>query len=160
MTFEEKIDKLKHKFSLQDFNDPYIYGIEILKAVERKFIRIKDIRNDLNNLRPGYALWSENIKNKTEIRSIDTTDLNQWLEKLDPNKNYWMVVPSRAHIPGKNLIFDCKPNALVAVHSIIQSSFILVDKKYNWLLSFESGEMEKTTIYKSGNGLTPFEIEP
>jgi hypothetical protein len=159
MTFEEKIDRLKHKFPSKDFKDPYIHGTEILKAVERKFIRTKDLRNDLNNLRPGYAIWSENIKNKTELRSIDTKDLNQWLEKLDPNTNYWMVIPRGSHISDKNLIFDCKPNALVALYGITQSSFYLIEKKYNWLLLFELGEMKKTMIYKSSNGPTPFEID-
>jgi hypothetical protein len=157
MTFEEKIDKLKHKFSEQDFKDPFIHGIEILKSIERKFIIAKDIRHDLNNLRPDYAKWSENIKNKIEIISIATKDLNQWLIKLDSNSNFWIVLTPGSVTSGKNLVFDCKPNALVDLYYMTQMSFFLVDKKYGWLLFFELGKMKTTTIYKSGTVPTPFE---
>ncbi len=159
MTFEEKIDRLKHKFPELDFKDPFIYGIEILKSIERKFIVTKDVRYDLNNLRPDYAKWSENIKNKIEIISIDTKDLNQWLIKLDPNSNFWIVLTPGPVTSGKNLVFDCKPNALVDLYYMTQMSFFLVDKKYSWLLFFELGKMKTTTIYKSGIGFAPFEGE-
>ena len=58
MTFEEKIDGLKHKFSSQDFNDPFVHGTEILKAIERKFIRVKDIRDDLNYYQNKKNIWN------------------------------------------------------------------------------------------------------
>src|SRR5688572_3373768 len=128
MYFEEKIDRLKRRFSDQDFKDPYLSGIEILKSIEKKFIVVKDIRYDLNNLASGYTKWSENIKNKIEIKSLDTSELPQWVKRLDPNSNFWMVLTPYSTANSK-LVFDCKPNALIELLFISRTSFSLVDKK-------------------------------
>lgn len=157
MYFEEKLDILKRHLSDQDFKDPYLSGIKILKSIEKKFIVVKDIRYDLNNLESGYTKWSENIKNKTEMKSFSTSDLPQWLKSLDPSTNFWMVVMP---YPGTNskYVYACKPNALLALLFISWKSFFLVDKKYNWLLFFELAE-GKTTIYQSGKRPLPFNVD-
>jgi hypothetical protein len=158
MFFGEKIERLKQKFSTDDFKVPFTEGTSILKSIERKFITVKDLADDLNNLRQYRSNWADNIKHKIEIRSIDLDDYHSWLEKLDPNMNYWAVIAFRNSPSAKHYVYDCKPNALIVLISIARSDFFLVDKKYNWFSYFNVNEQTKTaTIFKSGDAIIPFE---
>ena|SRR5687768_9294995 len=159
MLFEEKIERLKQKFSAEDFKVPFMEGTSILKSIERKFIAMKDLTHDLNNVGQYHSNWADNMKQKTEIRSIDLNDYSSWLEKLSPNTNYWTVLASRNLPAAKHYVYDCKPNALVALIRIARSDFFVVDKKYNWLSYFKVDEQTNTAeIFKSGNATVPFEM--
>lgn len=131
MFFEEKIERLKQKFSTDDFKVPFTEGSSILKSIEKKFITTKDTTHDLNNLGQYHSNWADNIKHKIEIRSIDLNDYSSWLEKLDPNTNYWAVIASRNLPSAKHYVYDCKPNALIVLISIARSDFFVVDKNTN-----------------------------
>lgn len=150
---------LKKKISTPDFKDPFTVGTSILKSIEKKFIATKDLARDLNNLRQYHSNWADNIKHKMEIRSIDLNDHNSWLEKLEQDTNYWIVITSRFTPSAKHHVYDCKPSALITLIGNLQSDFFVVDKKYKWLLYFKVDEHTKTaTIFKSGNTKTPFEV--
>lgn len=150
MFFEEKIERLKQKFSTDDFKVPFTEGSSILKSIERKFITVKGLY---------HSNWADNIKHKIEIRSIDLNDFHSWLEILDPNTNYWAVIASRNLPSAKHYVYGCKPNALIVLISMARSDFFVVDKKYNWLSYFKVEEETKTaTIFKSGNTIIPFEV--
>lgn len=159
MFFEEKIDRLKTKFSPADFKVPFTDGSTILKTIETKFIIIKDLNKDLNNLRQHFNNWADNIKYKVEVNSVDLNDHNAWLEKLDSNANYWMVLAYGDLQSHKHLVYDCKPNALIALYYITQNDFFVVDKKYNWFSYFQvNRQTNKATIFRSGEKMTPFEM--
>ena len=154
MHFEEKIQRLKLEFSSKDFKVPFTEGSDILKSIEKEFIIVKDLTNDLNNLRQYHSNWAESMKAKIKIKSVSLTDYKSWLDKLDPNVNYWTVITL-----AKHYVYDCKPNSLKALVSFWQDDFFIVDKKYNWLSYFEvDKKLQMATVYKSGNNQIPFEI--
>ncbi len=159
MFTNEKIDSLKKLFSSKEFRDPFTEGSAILKAIEREFILSKGLDRDLNNLNQHLNKWADNIKNKIAVKSTDLKNREEWLDKLDADKNYWMVVANRNSNSLKNRVFDCKPNAVYAVFSIIRSDFFIVDKKYQWFSYFRVDEETlHAAIFKSGIKLTPFEL--
>jgi hypothetical protein len=159
MFIDEKIDRLKKEFSPADFKVPFIEGSNILKSIEAEFISIKDLTKDLNNLGQHFNNWADNIKQKIEVNSVDLNNHNVWLDKLDSNTNYWTVIAYRNSPSLKHLVYDCKPNALIALFSITQDDFFVVDKKYKWLSYFQvNRQKNQATIYRSGEKMTPFEV--
>lgn len=158
MFLEEKIDYLKRQFSPTDFRVPFTDATRILKMIESKFIKVKDLQEDMNNLSQRFTQWSSNIKNKAEVISLPIADCSNWLDKLDPHANYWMVIITDESASAKHRVYDCKPNALAVLASITQSSFFIIDKKYRWFSFFALDRLNHTvTIYKGGSGSTPFE---
>jgi hypothetical protein len=158
MFIEEKIEWLKRSFSSVDFQVPYMQAASILKSIEREFIVAKDLNKDLNNLSQNQNHWPDNIKSIIKIKSIDMWDYTQWLAKLDSNTNYWTVLTGGRLSATKHRVYDCKPNALNSLYFLTRNDFFIVDKKYNWFTYFEIDKDNNTaTIYKGGQGLTPFE---
>ena len=158
MFLEEKIEHLKSRFPTTDFRVPFTDATDILKTIESKFIKVKDVQADPNNLRQRFSQWSNNVKNKVEVMSICIADYSNWLDKLDSHTNYWMVITTDESASAKHLVYDCKPTALAALASISQTNFFIIDKKYEWFTLFEFDNLSQTgTIYKGGNGITPFE---
>ena len=159
MFLDEKIDRLKKEFSPMDFKVPFTTGSNILKSIEAEFISIKDVSKELNNLGQHFNNWADNIKHKIEIKSVELDTHNTWLNKLDSNTNYWIVVANGNSPSFKHLVYDCKPNALIALISITQSDFFVVDKKYKWFSYFQvNRQKNQATIFKSGEKMTPFEM--
>ena len=159
MFLDEKIDRLTQEFSAADFKVPFLDGNSILKSIETEFIATKDLTKDLNNLRQHFNNWADNIKGKVEIKSVDLDNQGAWLDKLDRNTNYWTVIANQ-HSPSlKHLVYDCKPAALVALLSVIQDDFFVIDKKYRWFSYFQVNKpTNQATIFRSGEKITPFEI--
>ncbi|MES2774478.1 MAG: DUF6756 family protein [Bacteroidota bacterium] len=158
MFLNERIDSLKRKFSAADFRDPFSEGSNILQSIEAAFIRTKDVTKDLNNLRQHLNYWSDNIKHKIEVKTVDLNNHIAWLDKLDANTNYWAVIARRNSPALKHLVYDCKPNALIMLFAILQDDFFVVDKKYNWFSYFLVDKHTQTaTIFRSGEKKTPFE---
>jgi hypothetical protein len=158
MFLEEKIEHLKRRFPTTDFRVPFTDATGILKTIESKFIKVKDVQADPNNLRQRFSQWSSNVKNKVGVMSTGIADYGNWLDKLDSNANYWMVITTDESALAKHLVYDCKPTALAALASIAQTNFFIIDKKYEWFILFELDKLNQTaTIYKGGNGITPFE---
>lgn len=159
MVFEEKIDALKQKFSAADFKVPFTEGSNILRSIEKEFIIVKDVTKDLNNLNKYFNNWPENIKGKTEIRSINLGDHTVWLDKLDITTNYWAVIINQESTSFKHLVYDCKPNALIALVAITQTDFCIIDKKYDWFSYFRvDWQTQESLIFRSGQKMTPFEL--
>lgn len=159
MFLEEKIDALKQEFSVTDFRVPFTEGRNILRSIEKEFIIVNDVTKDLNNLSQYFNSWPENIKDKTEIRSINLADHTVWFDRLDITTNYWTVIINRESPPLKHLVYDCKPNALMALIAISQTDFCIIDKKYNWFSYFRvDWQTQQAVILRSGKNPTPFEI--
>lgn len=159
MFLEEKIDKLKQKFPPSDFKVPFTEGSNILKSIEKTFIVAKDVSRDINNLRQHFNNWSDNIKNKIKIRSVDLDSRPDWLGLLDPHMNYWIVVARQSSPSIKHLVYDCKPKALIDLLNITQDDFFVIDKKYRWFTYFQvKRQTGQATLFKSGKATTPFEI--
>ncbi|POY35123.1 hypothetical protein C3K47_17130 [Solitalea longa] len=158
MFLDEKIDRLKRLFQPEDFKVPFTSGSQILKSIESEFIIRKDVSNSHNNLRWKYSNWFDNIKKKLLVKAIDLNRHSEWIDKLDVNTNYWMVIAYQSAPSMKHFVYDCKPNALLALHSISQDDFMIVDKKYCWFAYFRvDGQTQQAAIYRSGEKLTPFE---
>src|SRR5438128_4934698 len=132
MFLEEKIDRLKQKFLPAGFKVPFTGASSILKSIEREFIVTKDLSKDLNNLRQRFNNWADNIKHKIEVKSVDLNIHNDWLDKLEANTNYWIVIAYQSLPSVKHFVYDCKPKALIALFHITQSDFFVIDKKYRW----------------------------
>ncbi|MES1218106.1 MAG: hypothetical protein ABUT20_21545 [Bacteroidota bacterium] len=159
MFLEEKIDRLKREFSPSDFSVPFIEGSSILKSIETEFIVVKDLTKDQNNLRQYHNNWPENIKRKMQVKSLGLNNYTVWLDRLDSNTNYWTVIINRNLQSQKHLVYDCKPNAIVALLSIMQDDFFIVDKKYKWFSYFQiNKQTHQVTLFRSGEKVTPFEV--
>ncbi len=159
MFLEEKIEKLKQGFPAADFKIPFTEGSNILKSIEAKFITVKDISKDLSNTDQYFNNWANNIKRKNKIKTIVISNHQEWLNQLDVKINYWVVTVNSNSPSTKHLVFDCKPNSLIALFSIVQDDFFIVDKKYKWFSFFKLNSTTKqATIFKGGQGRTPFEI--
>lgn len=159
MFLDEKINRLKQEFSPADFKVPFTEGSNILKSIEREFITTKDLTQDLNNLRQYFSNWADNIKYKIEVKTVDLNNHSAWLDKLDTNTNYWAVIANRNSPSLKHLVYDCKPNALIALFSITQDDFFVVEKKHKWFSYFQvNRQLHQATIFRSGGKITPFEM--
>jgi hypothetical protein len=111
------------------------------------------VDTDPNHVSQYHNQWSENIRKKIELR-LDYLHYMQYLEKLDPETNYWVVLAFEA----KHQVFDCKPKAMQSLVLAGKTDFFVIDKKYNWFTYFaldKEGSLHK--VYKSGSGKTPFE---
>ena len=76
---------------------------------------------------------------------------------LDDNCNYWTVVVAGTEENGKYYVYDCKKNAVISLVTMSKNSFFIIDKKYKWLVCFESTIEEQIIISKSGYVQTPFD---
>jgi hypothetical protein len=65
-----------------------IEATEILKKIEKKFIKTKDLQTDLNHLRQYYNHWAAHVKNKIELKMIDMLQLEVYLSKYSVNAGY------------------------------------------------------------------------
>ncbi|MDX2302983.1 MAG: DUF6756 family protein [Microscillaceae bacterium] len=158
MYFEEHIERLKREFPSSDFRVPFTEATEVLKKIEKIFIKVKDIHTDLNNTAQYCSNWTENLKNKTELKSINIFQIKEYLEGLDPNKKYWTILASKSNPSTKHYLYDTKVNSMIALLNLKLDDFFIADKKYEWLIYFHiDREQQNTTIYKSGNNKTPFE---
>lgn len=157
MHFEEHIERLKKEFPTSDFRVPFTEATEVLKKIEKQFIKVKDIQTDLNNLGQYCGNWKENLKYKTEITTIDILQINAYLEKLGQTKNYWTILATKNPF-NKHYIYETKLNSTIALINIRLDDFFIADKKYEWLIYFEiDKEKQISKIYKSGNNKTPFD---
>lgn len=155
MFFEEKIELLKKQFPPAHFRVPFTDASHILKAIEKRFIIVKDIAANLNNLAQYHSHWSENLRNKVTINSMECGEHMTCIETLDQDKNYWVVLGG----PGnwKNRIFDCKPAAINPLCSLTSYDFFIVDKKYTWLAAFvKDAANGRMLVYRSDTHITPF----
>jgi len=153
MYFQEKIDTLKKIFKSSDFKVPFTDATSILKQIEKHFIVQKNVEEDTNNLSQYHNRWSENMKKKVELRQ-GYMHYMQYLEKLDPETNYWVVLA----FEYKHQVFDCNPKAMQSLVLAGKTDFFVVDKKYKWFSYFaldQEGNLNRA--YKSGGEKIPLE---
>jgi hypothetical protein len=158
MHFEEYLERLKQHFSPADFRVPYLDASSILHKIEKKFIRVKDLREDFHLLAQHCSHWAANMKGKVALGQVQLEAADAWLGSLDPATNYWMVLAYRRHPSIKHTVFDTKPNALAALLARHRDDFFIADKHYAWLVYIEVDDEGKTgKLFKCGNAITPFE---
>lgn len=158
MYFEEHIERLKNEFSSSDFRVPFSEATEILKKIERKFIKVKDIQTDLNNIGQNCSNWAENLKNKIELKNMNIFQIKEHLNVLNHDEKYWTILASSNNPSTKNYIYETKLNSIIALLNIRVDDFFIADKKYEWLIYFQIDKEKKNSkIYKSGDIKTPFD---
>jgi hypothetical protein len=158
MLLNEKIERLKKEFPQTHFRDLFVDGSQVLKTIERNFVVTNDLNKDVNNLRQRHNYWPDNIKSKKEIRLSEMYRLDQWLTNLNASKNYWTVVSVDEYHSFKYYVYDCKPDAIKVLVSLLEQDFFIVDKKYTWFTYFKlDTQSNQCKIFKSGDTKTPFE---
>lgn len=156
----EFTDRLKRRFSPADFKVPFTTATQILRKIERHFIRVKDLREDYHLLAQHCSHWADNLKNKAALQTIPLTRLSQVSDRLAPAVNYWIVLARRQHPMVKHVLFDTKPNAMQPLLTRHADDFFIVDKRYGWLVYCQVDKVAGTMhIFKSGDATTPFDRE-
>ena len=157
MLFEEHIERIKKKFSVTDFRVPFVDAREVLGKIERKFVggRVIETNSTIFWRSPN---WIESLEDKTELGRVSVEQIEQFLNVLDRGKNYWIVV-ARGESPFlEYYVYDVRLNAMIELISICAGDFFVVEKKYNWLISFSSDKKKGIVIVsKSGSHETPFD---
>jgi hypothetical protein len=158
MYFEEHIERLKREFPSSDFRVPFDDATEILKKIEKKFIRVKNVQTDLNNAGQYCNYWAENFKDKIELKKIGIAQLNECLKMLNGEKNYWMILANSENPAIKHHIYDVKLNSIHALLKVSLNDFFIVSKKFEWLIYFQIDKNDRVaTIFKNRNHQTPFD---
>lgn len=159
MHFDEYLELLKQQYPPADFRIPYLHGTSILRKIEKKFIRVKDLREDCHLLAQHCSHWADNMKDKVAVRSVQLFPSGPWLDLLDREVNYWTVLAYRQHPTVKHTVFDTKPDAMRRLLGRHQDDFFIADKRYAWLVYVEvDPETNTARMYKSGEVVTPFDI--
>ncbi|MDO6433640.1 hypothetical protein Q4E93_23720 [Flavitalea sp. BT771] len=151
MFWEEKIDRLKSKFSQEQFRVPFSDWTEIFKKMEAKFV---------SNKWPIYQFcnWSEKLREKTPIRNVSQQDIDKEISRLDASQNYWMFVVLADNPTSRQYVYDCNTAALRELLSIAPADFYIGHKKYEWLVFFEVSHTENSiSLIKPGEIQTPFD---
>jgi hypothetical protein len=148
MYWEEKINLIKKKFSVTDFKEPYLTGIEI---VEKIILKMHNA-----TLEKYYAIEDkvQIIKDVSLLRKCTVKELhNVELPKLEKDTHFWLLL---VNMPlGKSYkVYDCKYNPLKELlyysSNVANQTFYVVDKKYKWLLFFKvDTQNNMVEIYKS-----------
>ncbi len=148
MFWEEKIERLKKETDSTDFKVTFTDWSTILKKIEDKFVVKENSDFTLSN-------WDNRIKNKIKIKDILTANIDNELDRLDPQENYWTVL-TRDKADFKNLVYDSKPEVIKKLNGLWDGDFYIVDKKYNWLTYFKRDKTD-TEVFKSGDTITPLD---
>ena len=151
MFWEEKIERMKTKFTQNEFRVPFSDRSEIMKKMEARFVI---------SSKPAYqnTNWSEGLKERVVLRKIAYEAIPPAISTLDPAANYWVVIVLGDASMAQQLIYDCKPAALVQLVAIAPGNFFIGDKKYRWLVYFNMNRPENTvTMIKAGSSSTPLD---
>ena len=151
MFWEEKIDRLKSKFSQEHFRVPFSDWEEIFKNTEAKYIK---------KGWPVYHFcnWSENLKEKTHIRNISRQDIATEISKLDSTQNYWVFIVFADYPTSKQFVYDCNVDAMKMLLSIAPADFYIGHKKHEWLIYCKVNRSENSiSINKTKVIKTPFD---
>jgi hypothetical protein len=154
MFWEEKIDRLKKKFSEGEFHVPFSDGSEILKKIEALFII---------SAKPAYqhTTWSEGLKKRVVLRRIARSAFGKEISRLDPATNYWVIIVLGEASMAQQLVYDCRPAAIEQLAAIAPADFYIGDKKYGWLVYCKVSIIEGTIeLIKVGDSPTPFDHLP
>ena len=93
------------------------------------------------------------------FRSLDGTDLPELINGLDPNTNYWAVIAFGDYPTAHQYLYDCRPDALLALLAMAPANFFIGDKKYRWLVYFQVDQKENTVaLINVGGSPTPFDL--
>jgi hypothetical protein len=152
MYWEEKIDRLKKRFSQDEFRVPFSDWSGIMKKMEARFVISNKATYQYNN-------WPEGLKERIVLRKTTSQAIPTEISKLNHVTNYWVVIGLGNDSMTQLLVYDCKPAAIKDLAAIAPGDFYVGDKKYQWLVYFS---MDKTanavTLIKAGDFPTPFDF--
>lgn len=97
MFWEEKIDRLKRKFSQEQFHVPFSDWSVIMKKIEATFFV---------SGKPAYKYtnWSERLKEMPPFRIVSRQNINKVVSKLHPHTRYWVVIVFGDYPTAKQLV--------------------------------------------------------
>lgn len=150
MYWEEKIEYLKKEFTQAEFSFPFHDWVNIMKKMEDRFLT--KITQEYH-----FSNWSDQIKHKALITSINRTHIQTTLGALSDDTNYWVVIVVGRDALGKHCLYNCNVASMRRVVSLQRNPFFIVDKKYNWFVYFDVNESAHVNIFKSGHAITPFD---
>jgi len=160
MWFHEHLARLKKYYSSKELRVPFVDGQSILKKIERHFIHQHRVVDDVTKFRYHYyeRRWSCDMKRKVRVDNFPMGNIYDWIDRLDKDTNYWMVLAFGE--TKENQVFDCKPKAMQSLYSISRIDFFVIHKKYQWLAYFgHDKENDQFVFYRSGDTLTEFEVK-
>ena len=83
--------------------------------------------------------------------------LENYLNELDNQTKYWVVLTLANKLTSKQWVYDSKPNVISILASMTKQSFFVVHKKYDWIVYFDlDKENQEYSLFKSGKASTPF----
>lgn len=135
MFWNEKIDTIKKKYSVQEFAVPQVKRKEILRKIESKFIkRDKDYFHP-NNTDVKFNNWWDNLAVKEIIKTNQS--LSNFLKNVfSPTQKNWLA----CEFPNQVYIYQSKLNPatdLVSIGLGRTSRYYFIDLKYEYLIGFE-----------------------
>lgn len=149
MYWQEKIHRLKRKYSPAQFRDPFWRGRKIISMIMQKFFHL------LSEGEHCHHLDITQIRDCTLIASCTTKTLYQEeMAKLLEGVNYWLLLINPPMGSGYQ-VYDCQKEALREVlylsSGASESQFCIVDKKYRWFTFIDVNHQQNIAkIYKSG----------
>jgi len=151
MPWVELIDGLSQKYPQEQFKVPFTAWPGIFRNIEERFI-IKKWSQEV------YRNWLGNVKKEVPVKTILYPAIENEINKLDINTNFWLVIVYGDTDRSKQYVFDCHVNPMLELIRWAPADFFIVDKRYNWLTWFKvNKEKNEVSIYKSGDGKTPFD---
>ena len=151
MFWEEKIEVIKTKFTQNEFRVPFSDWSKVMKKMEARFVI---------SSKPAYrnTNWSEGLKERVVLRNIAYEAIPTEISTLDPAANFWVVIVLGDPSMAQQLLYDCKPAAVIQLVAIAPGNFFIGDKKYKWLVYFSVNRTENTvTLIKAGSFPTLFD---
>lgn len=151
MFWEEKINALKKGYSPDHFRVPFTEWSAVFTKIEAHFF-------NGGNLAYQFRNWGERVMGRPVFRSVHRTDLPEVINGLDPTTNYWVVIVSKDYPTAHQYLYDCRPDALLALLSMAPANFFIGDKKYRWLVYFRVDQKEnKIALINVDGSPTPLD---
>lgn len=151
MGWLEMIDGLTGNYPPDQFSVPFTTWPGIFRKIEERFI-IKEWPQYM------YTNWLGNLKRETHIKTIPRQSLDTEISNLDSKSNYWEVIVFGKAQRDRQYIYDCNIVPMKVLVKWAPADFYIADKRYEWLTYFKVDNNE-VSIFKSGDGRTPFDKE-
>lgn len=153
MAWVELIDGLSERYPQEQFKVPFTAWAGIFRNIEERFI-IKKWSQE------KYRNWLGNVKKEVLIKTILCQEIENEINKLDTNTNFWLVIVYGDSDRSTQYVFDCHVKPMQELIRWAPADFFIVEKRYKWLTYFKVNKnTNEVSISKSGDGQTPFDSE-